>query len=641
MKTHNELSKPVFPRVLPYIQFSTADGHQYENFCQQQLMLHKPSRALDQLKNPNQSWSSALISWIQAGGYVPQKTLDALAIEEHEELDSSSSSSSDDELNLESSQDLADWMLAGRPKQLPRAIPTDNYDWTSYWQSLSDLAVDAETFINKEREQNNIEFTTDADASNLNPHQLKAYNILCKALLNESPPVRMFVSGTAGSGKSHLINCIRRFAVENFSENVMCVCAPTGTASFNIMGRTIHSALSLPVPIGKDLPDLKSRGLLNFQERLKSVRMIIIDEMSMIGRKMLRCIDLRLRQINPRNSHLFFGGLSICLLGDFGQLPPVLDAPMFSRKLGKDTNPLSEEGQLSFQSFDKAVILTTVERVRGNDERQTRFRRVLSNLRNGCVTPLDHAFLHQRLESNLTANEVAEFHHAPRLVSKHDSEIQINEDLLLKLNKPICTITAAHKPADAENGSPQDAMGLEKNISIAIGAKVMLRSNLYVSAGLTNGSIGTVHGILYNPQLPGPNSLPTAVCVNFPEYQGNPWNPRHPKVVPIPPFTATWPKGTQVYSRTQIPLSLAFATTIHKSQGWTKSRIVVDIGKKELNCGLSFVAFSRVKSIDGIMISPSNPTYAQWSRFLAINNHKGQEQRAFIDEYLYNLSMHT
>ena len=226
-------------------------------------------------------------------------------------------------------------------------------------------------------------------------------------------------------------------------------------------------------------------------------------------------------------------------------------------------------------------------------------------------------------------------------MSKHDSEIQINEDLLLKLNKPICTITAAHKPADAENGSPQDAMGFEKNISIAVGAKVMLRSNLYVSAGLTNGSIGTVHGILYNPQLRGPNSLPTAVCVNFPEYQGNPWNPRHPKVVPIPPITVTWPKSTQVYSRTQIPLSLAFATTIHKSQGWTKSRIVVDIGKKELNCGLSFVAFSRVKSIDGIMISPSNPTYAQWSRFLAINNHKGQQQRAFTDDYLYNLSMHT
>ena len=128
----------------------------------------------------------------------------------------------------------------------------------------------------------------------------------------------------------------------------------------------------------------------------------------------MRCIDLCLRQIIPRNSHLFFGGLSICLLGDFGQLPPVLDAPMFSQKLGKDTNPLSEEGQLSFQSFDKAVILTTVERVRGNDERQTRFRRVLSNLRNGCVTHLDLAFLNQRLESNLTANEVAEFHHAPR-----------------------------------------------------------------------------------------------------------------------------------------------------------------------------------------------------------------------------------
>ena len=68
---------------------------------------------------------------------------------------------------------------------------------------------------------------------------------------------------------------------------------------------------------------------------------------------------------------------------------------MFSQKLSKNRIPLSEKGQVSFRSFDKTVTLTTVDRVRGNDERQTRFRRVLSNLRNGCVTHSDHELLQQ------------------------------------------------------------------------------------------------------------------------------------------------------------------------------------------------------------------------------------------------------
>ena len=245
------------------------------------------------------------------------------------------------------------------------------------------------------------------------------------------------------------------------------------------------------------------------------------------------------------------------------------------------------------------------------------------------------------MKQQLTAVEVDSFKNAPRLVSNHIAEKEINFTFLKELKQPVCTMIAVNKPLQAAKCDAKDAGGLENSLSLAIGAKVMLRSNLHVDAGLTNGTIGTVHNILYSPDLPGPNALPTAVCVDFPDYQGQPWNPLYPKVVPIAAITSIWNENLRQFSRTQIPLSLAFATTIHKSQGWTKSKIVVDIGMKEIGTGLSFVAFSRVKSIDGIMIDPLSPDHIQWPRFLKINQHKGQKDRAAMDDYIDKLSAAT
>ena len=92
----------------------------------------------------------------------------------------------------------------------------------------------------------------------------------------------------------------------------------------------------------------------------------------MIGRKLLRCIDLRLRQAFLSKSDVPFGGISICLMGDFSQLPPVLDTQMFNTK--PDGKELSNTGHHSFKAFKNAVILTTVERVRGDDDARRQFR---------------------------------------------------------------------------------------------------------------------------------------------------------------------------------------------------------------------------------------------------------------------------
>ena len=284
---------------------------------------------------------------------------------------------------------------------------------------------------------------------------------------------------------------------------------------------------------------------------------------------MLRCIDLRLREVHPENRHLPFGGVSICLFGDFGQLPPVMDKTIFDRDLSKSA--LSNAGRQSFKAFDKAIILTRVERVQGNDEEQSFFRGLLLRFRNGCITEADGNKLSERLSTRLGSDENALFKDAPYLVATREEERAINQIELSANENPTFTINAVHKPRAASDKSSSDAMGLEACIRVAKGAKVMLRSNLWVSAGLTNGSLGTVHDVLYEPNSSAlPPALPVAVCVDFTGYLGPFWDSNHPKVVPIAPITAKWLHAGATYSRTQIPLALAHAVTIHNNQGWTR-----------------------------------------------------------------------
>src|SRR5271154_6599391 len=110
---------------------------------------------------------------------------------------------------------------------------------------------------------------------------------------------------------------------ETESKTPVLVLAPLGVAAFNIRGRTIHSALSIPIINSKNNNiDIDGERLKQLQERLENVKYIIIDEKSMVGRRMLSLIDIRLRQAFPKYNNELFDGRSIILFGNFGQLPP-------------------------------------------------------------------------------------------------------------------------------------------------------------------------------------------------------------------------------------------------------------------------------------------------------------------------------
>ena len=194
-------------------------------------------------------------------------------------------------------------------------------------------------------------YTTTADPQLLCGKQLRAYELVRRHLEGDgSHPLRLIVSGTAGTGKSFLINCLRLLLKDKLR-----VAAPTGVAAFNVDGNTLHSLLSLPTK--GDFKDLEGERLHQFQQSLADMEYLIIDEMSMVGRKMFGQVDKRLRQVFPHRSDQVLGGCSCLLFGDFGQLPPVMDLPLYTTS---SRSALSDVGSNAYQQFEQAVVLDQV-----------------------------------------------------------------------------------------------------------------------------------------------------------------------------------------------------------------------------------------------------------------------------------------
>ena len=327
---------------------------------------------------------------------------------------------------------------------------------------------------------------------------------------------------------------------------------------------------------------------------LERLRYIIIDEMSMVGRKQFGSVDQRLRQAFPHYANEVLGGASCILIGDFGQLPPVMDLPLYTTA---SRSSLSDLGRAAYQCFQKAVVLDQVIRQRGNSPDQVHFRNILHRLRNAEVTTDDGKYLMTRTAACATNRD--EFFSALHLMPTVEAVAEHNLKRLQVGGHPIALIKAVHTGPNADKASTDDASGLEPVISIAKSARVMLTANLWVEAGLVNGTMGTVQAICY--QTDRPPALPVAVMVKFDVYSG----PTLPGgAVPICPFRHSWFSAASPCSRLQLPLKLAWAITIHKAQGLTLKKAVIDIGKKEFSTGLSFVACSRAQCLSDLIFNP-------------------------------------
>ena len=372
--------------------------------------------------------------------------------------------------------------------------------------------------------------------------------------------------------------------------------ATTGKAAYNINGCTIHLLLKLPVG-SRSNRELTAQALVRLQKNLIGITYIIIDEYSMLGETMLGWIDRRCRQATGRSDEVF-GGLSIILFGDPGQLPPVADKPLYH---SKPTTCVGEQGHLAYLMFTNVIKLSVNQRVQGTNPEQSQFRDLLMRLRTGDCTEEDWKLLLTRQPSN--EPKLTEFRDAIRLYFSNEEVANYNFEQLSALNQPIARINARHSTDLAKKADPDEMAGLEPCIFLAKGAHVMLTMNLWTDVGLCNGATGIVIEFIYaNKQQPP--DLPQAVIVKFDNYTGPSISNSISSCVPICPITVNSQSIDGLHERQQLPLKLAWAITIHKSQGLTLQKAWIDIGQSERTAGISYVAISRVRTLPSCIIEP-------------------------------------
>jgi ATP-dependent DNA helicase PIF1 len=443
----------------------------------------------------------------------------------------------------------------------------------------------------------------------LNREQLTVYNLIVDHyrdyLAGRNPPqLRVNLDGVAGTGKTYVLlqasKKVEDMATIAGTRDPVLRAAPTGIAAHSFHGRTLHSLFKIPVKIPPHglSRKLSRANLCSLQALFKHCKYLIIDEKSMIGIKFLGLLDQRLREIFPARQDEMYAGINIFLCGDFHQLPPIGAMVMYSDLLNA-RNADFLTGQQAYRALDTTVRLTQLMRQDGDDEETLRFRRALEELRVYQVSQQSWQLLNTRVQNQLTHDEVESFDDALRLYFRREEVRLYNHRRLRDCKQPILKIRSTHTGRGAEGANDDEADGLDPELCICLGARVMLTDNLWVENGLVNGSMGTVKDVVWNKGQDPTKDMPTAIMVEVDDYEG----PKFPgtNYIPIFPVTRRFEYKKRDCSRTNFPLRPAYAITVHKSQGLTLKQVVLNLERKDHSPGLSYVAISRVKKLSSIM----------------------------------------
>ena len=409
----------------------------------------------------------------------------------------------------------------------------------------------------------------------------------------------MFVSGVGGTGKSFLIQTIKAL-VNNIwpSNDLTCaIAAPTGLAAFNVGGVTIHRLFQLPIE-----HDSKTAGYWSLPKTsqkvmktsLRNVKIIIIDEVSMVSSLNLAYIHLRLDELFGGND--WFGSRNMIFVGDLLQLQPVNGNPVFERITNK-TLSYKLGCAASVNIWRDSVIydeLTINERQKKDRE----FSSMLDSVRCGFPTDETILILNKRVITMCLSEKLNDLQESgqspvclfPTRRACHDFNMEMLNSLTSKIHELVCTdevdetisIRKWNKKASEQleklNSDCNKTAGLEAKLSLAVGARVMLRRNLDTKSGLVNGAMGTVMCITLQH-----------VTVQFDDIT-RPYNIEMVKSK----FMVL--KNYYVY-RKQFPLILAYAITIHKCQGLSLDCAIIDLSENVFSDGMDCVALSRVRFI--------------------------------------------
>ncbi len=394
----------------------------------------------------------------------------------------------------------------------------------------------------------------------------------------------VFLTGPAGSGKTYLLNQFIRWLKQH--KKKVAVTASTGIAATHLGGITIHSWSG--IGINDQFNDWQLDTLLQNQKlyyRLTKTDVLIIDEISMLDAMRLDLVDRVLRTI--RKNSAAFGGMQVVLCGDFFQLPPIR----------RDHQPVrfAFEAVAWQQLSDLAVCYLDLVFRHSNDP----LLNILNEIRQGELSEDSLAALQDRLEVTVPDAII------PTRVYTHNVDVDaVNQTELDRLVGEVKIFQMTQTGNHTQIEILKKSCLAPEILQLKVGAAVMCLKN-NIKQGYANGTLGTVIHMV-------------GETVTIQTITG--------KEITI--YRDTWMierDGKTVATITQLPLRLAWAITVHKSQGMTLDTIEVDLSKS-FAPGMGYVALSRVRSLSGLYLRGIN------QRALVIDSRVQAQDKIFLTQ---------
>lgn len=434
----------------------------------------------------------------------------------------------------------------------------------------------------------------------------------------------VFLTGKAGTGKTTFLKFIR----EN-SYKKMAITAPTGVAAMNAGGTTLHALFWLPFGVFvEDYPlqwEDKDQFIYNKHRLFSTIKLtknrrailqelelLVIDEVSMVRVDTLDAIDVILKSV--RRDMRPFGGVQVLFIGDLYQLPPVVQDREWQVLRNYYTSPFFFDAKVFKQQTPILIELKKIYRQQDNT-----FIDILNKIRNNETMQEDLDKLNAHYQENFVAPAGEQY---ITLTSHNRLADTINQEKLASLDTKLHQIKSIVKD-DFSNG----LFPAEENLQLRVGAQVMfIKNDVGEERRYFNGKIGTVKEI---------NLDKHQVIVSFPNEEDD-----------VEVKRETWENIRYSYNKgedkieeevmgtfSQFPLRLAWAITIHKSQGLTFDKAIIDAGTS-FAAGQVYVALSRLRGLEGLVLRSKVPSYAIRTDAQVVNFMKQMEAMGDLDPIL-------